>query len=137
MKKSDRLSNWEEKEFPDRNANGIDDRLEPPPVDVRSGADELSERLEENTHTDPSLSAGDIDARWDEAESGGDETVGGSQPTPGQDDVAEMGRALGIEYADDEPLKVGEKERNRDEHRFELDPASAEDWEERNRDRGK
>lgn len=137
MKKGDRLSNWRETEIRDRNANGIDDRLEPPPVDVRSGADELSERLEENTHTDPSLSAGDIDARWDEAESGGDETVAGSMPTPGQDDVAEMGRAIGIEYADDEPLKVGEKERTRDKQRFELDPASAEDWQERNRERGK
>ncbi len=137
MKKDDRLSDWEEKEFTDRNANGIDDRLEPPPVDVRSGADELSERLEENTHADPTLSGGDIDARWEDAESGGDETVAGSTATPEQNDVAEMGKALGIEYADDEPLKVGEKEQARDEHRFELDPASAEDWEERNRERDK
>jgi hypothetical protein len=135
MNKDDRLSNWEDKEIRDRNANGIDDAIEPDPVDIRAGADELSERLELNTHADPSLSAGDIDARWEEAESGGDETVAGSMATPGQNDVAEMGKAIGIEYADDEPLRVGEKERDRDKDRFELDPASSEDWQERNRDR--
>ena len=137
MKKDDRLSNWEEKEIRDRNANGIDDGIEPPPVDVSSGADELSERLELNTHADPSLSGGDIDARWEDAESGGDETVAGSTATPEQNDVAEMGKALGIEYADDEPLRVGEKERDRDKDRFELDPASSDDWQERNRERNK
>jgi hypothetical protein len=137
MKKDDRLSNWEEREIRDDNANGIDDRIEPPPVDVQSGADELSERLAVNTHADPTLSGGDIDARWEDAESGGDETVGGSTATPGQNDVAEMGKAIGIEYADDEPLKVGEKERSRDENRYELDPASSEDWQQRNRDRNK
>ena len=137
MKKTDRLSNWEEKEARDGNANGIDDRIEPPPVDVRSGSEELSERLRENTHSDPGLSAGDIDARWEDSESGGEETVSGSMPTPGQDDVREMAHAVGIDYADDEPLKVGEKERARDKERFELDPASSDDWQERNRDRSK
>lgn len=136
MNKTDRLSQWEEKETRDRNANGIDDRIEPPEVDITSGSAELAERLRENTHSDPSLSAGDIDARWEDAESSGDETVAGSMPTPGQSDVEEMGRALGVNYASDEPLKPGEKERSRDHHRFELDPASSEDWQERNRNRG-
>ena len=29
---------------------------------------------------------------------------------------------MGVTYQDDEELKVGEKERSRDKHRFELDP---------------
>jgi hypothetical protein len=33
-------------------------------------------------------------------------------------------------------LKVGEKERSRDEHRWELDPASSEDYNDRVRDEG-
>lgn len=134
MEKTDRLSNWEEKEIQDENANGVDDRIEPPEVDIQSGSAELSERLRENTHADPSLSGGDIDARWEDAEGGGEETVAGSSPTPGQDNVGEMGRAMGVEYADDEPLRAGEKERERDKNRFELDPASSEDWQERNRE---
>lgn len=31
-------------------------------------------------------------------------------------------------YEDGEPLRVGEKERQRDRHRWELEPASAEDY---------
>lgn len=77
---------------------------------------------------DASLSAGDIDARWDQAEAAGEETVGGSAPTPDQDMVDEIGIAAGITYQEGEPLRVGEKEEERDRHRWELDPASAEDF---------
>ena len=80
---------------------------------------------------DPTLSGGDIDASWDMAESQGDEGVAGSVATPGQNNVAEMGEAIGITYADDEELKAGEKERSRDKKRWELDPASSEDYKDR------
>src|SRR5947199_343122 len=43
----------------------------------------------------------------------------------------EFGDALGIGYEEDEMLRFGEKEHERDVHRWELDPASAEDYEER------
>ncbi len=88
-----------------------------------------------DTSTSPLLSGGDVDARWQEAESSGDETAGGSNPTPGQDLVDEIGRALGITYADEEELRIGFKEAERDEHRWELDPASSEDYAERLRQR--
>lgn len=133
MDKTDRLSDWEETEKRDRDGNGIDDRIQPPTVDIEAGSAELAERLREHHSTDPSLSAGDIDARWEDAEGGGEETATGSAPTPGQDDTKEIAAAMGIQYADDEPLRVGEKERDRDKNRFELDPASSEDWEERAR----
>jgi len=52
-----------------------------------------------------------------------------------ENDVQEMGEALGITYQDNEELKVGEKEDSRDKHRWELDPASSDDYQDRVRDK--
>lgn len=120
-----------EHEKPDTNANGIDDEMEPPTADVAAGSRRLAERLEQHHGADQTLSGGDIDARWEDAESGGDETVGGSTATPEQNDVESIGKALGVTYADSEALDPGEKEAERDAHRWELDPASSEDYAER------
>jgi hypothetical protein len=133
MDKTEKLIDWKENEKQDGNANGIDDALEPPRTDIAAGSAQLAERLRENTSTDPGLSGGDVDAAWDMAESQGDEAATGSMPTPGQNDVEETGRAMGINYQEGEELKVGEKERGRDKHRWELDPASADDYQERAR----
>ena len=46
-------------------------------------------------------------------------------------EVDELGIALGLTYQDDEALCAGGKEAERDRHRWELDPASAEDYVER------
>jgi hypothetical protein len=46
-------------------------------------------------------------------------------------EVDELGIALGLTYQDDEALRAGGKEEERDRHRWELDPASAEDYVER------
>lgn len=89
------------------------------------GASELKEKLREYTDRSPKLSGGDIDAAWDEADSG-EETVGGSNMTPDQDVVDELGEAYGVTYADDEPLDFEEKIEERDRDRWELDPRSAE-----------
>lgn len=40
----------------------------------------------------------------------------------------EMAEAFGIRYADGETLRAGEKEHARDARRWELDPASSEDY---------
>lgn len=48
-----------------------------------------------------------------------------------QDVVDELGRDVGVSYHDREELRCGEKEAARDSHRWELDPASAEDYCER------
>jgi hypothetical protein len=77
------------------------------------------------------LAGGDIDAAWDQAASG-EETVGGSSPTPDQDLVDEIGKAAGVDYQDAEPLQPAEKVERRDEQRWELHPASSEDFAERN-----
>jgi hypothetical protein len=118
----------------DLNDNGIDDEIEPPFVDVTAGSRQLADRLENNQGTDPTLSGGDIDARWDDAESGGDETVGGSTATPGRNDLDAIGEAVGVTYAEGEELNAGEKTERRDRHRWELDPASSEDYVDRTKE---
>src|SRR5438552_7551051 len=137
MDKTEKLIDWKEDERKDRNRDGIDDELEPSIPDVSAGSRKLSERLREHTDTSPVLSGGDIDARWEDADGSGEESVAGSAPTPGQNDVQEMGEAVGVTYQDDEELKVGEKERSRDKKRWELDPASSDDYQDRLRDQNK
>src|SRR5262249_2608477 len=78
------------------------------------------------------VTGGDIDAAWDQADVG-EETVGGTTPTPDQDIVDEIGRAVGVDYEDAEPLHTTEKLERRDEKRWELHPASSEDFVERNK----
>lgn len=77
------------------------------------------------------VTAGDPDADVDNAYFSGDETPGGDNSTPGQDLVDDIGHALGVEYADNEELRSGDKLEERDKHRWELDPASAEDYRDR------
>ena len=45
--------------------------------------------------------------------------------------VDEIGKAVGVTYQDDEPLIFDEKYDKRDDARWEDDPASSEDYEER------
>lgn len=97
----------------------------------REFADEMREHDRRTRGFGPLLSGGDPDARWDEAESSGEETACGSATTPDQSVVEEIGEAVGITYQADEELRFGIKERARDLHRWELDPASAEDYRER------
>ena len=95
---------------------------------ARTGHDELKQALLEHTETGPELTAGDVDAKWQDAYAVGDEAPGGDNPTPDQHRVDDIGRALGIQYQDNEELKSEEKIRERDRHRWELDPASSDDW---------
>jgi hypothetical protein len=78
----------------------------------------------------PTLTGGDVDTGWEYADIG-EETVGGSNPTPDQDIVDDLGEAVGVTYQDNEPLKFGDKVEERDRSRWELDPASSDDYQER------
>ena len=91
------------------------------------GRDELLEELDEHHSLSPEISGGDLDASWQTANAAGEETVGGSAPTPDQDLVDELGSAAGLTYEDDEPLNSDAKILDRDRNRWELNPASAED----------
>jgi len=95
---------------------------------ARSGRHDFNERLRQHTSTGPAMTAGDVDADWEDAETVGDEAPGGDNPTPDQDIVEEIGEAIGITYHDNEELKGGDELVERDRHRWELDPASREDY---------
>jgi hypothetical protein len=84
--------------------------------------------MDRHTETSPALAGGDIDAKWEEAYALGDEAPGGDNMTPGQDRVDEIGKALGIHYDDNQELQGGDEVTERDKHRWELDPASSDDW---------
>lgn len=98
---------------------------------ARTGRAEFNQKLHEHTSTGPALTGGDMDADWETADSVGDEAPGGDNPTPDQDVVDEIGRALGVEYDDDEELRGGDEIVERDRKRWELDPASSDDFDER------
>ena len=104
------------------------------PSAARSGRAEMEERLQEHTAAGPDLTAGDVDADWEAAYNTGDEAPGGDMPTPDQAVVDEIGTAIGVEYADNEELKGVDKIEQRDRHRWELDPASSEDYQDRARE---
>lgn len=92
-----------------------------------SGRDELLEELEEHNSLSPKITGGDIDASWQTANQAGEETVGGSSPTPDQDVVDQLGDAAGLSYDDNEPLDYDAKVLDRDRNRWELNPASTDD----------
>ena len=135
MDKTEKLIDWEENERKDRNRNGLDDRIEPPIPDVNAGAAKLADRLQNDGLADPVVTGGDVDAQWEGAQFSGDESAVSSMPTPEGNDVEAVGRAMGVTYSDGEELKAGEKERSRDKHRWELDPASSDDYQDRVREK--
>ncbi len=98
---------------------------------AKSGRRAQRSQLKSHTETSPALTGGDVDANWEEAYASGDEAPGGDNPTPDQDRVDEIGHALGVEYDDNEELKGADKIAERDKHRWELNPASSDDYRER------
>lgn len=94
---------------------------------VPADPEQLLERLDRNHETSPADSGGDIDARWEESDSTGEESVGGSQPTPDQSDVEANAHAMGIDFQDDQPLDFTEPLEKRDRDRWELNEESKED----------
>ena len=106
---------------------------EPKASSAESGQQAYHHRQREHTEGGSALTGGDVDADWNDAYASGEETPGGDMPTPDQDVVEEIGRALGVEYEDAEELKGAPKIEERDRHRWEYDPASAEDYKDRNR----
>jgi len=98
---------------------------------ARTGRKEMNERQKAHANLTPGLTGGDVDADVENAYFSGEETPGGDMPTPDQDVVDEIGQAMGVGYQDNEELKGSDKVVERDRHRWELDPASAEDYKKR------
>lgn len=101
---------------------------------ARSGRAALGRAKRAHTETSPAMTGGDVDADWEDAYAVGDEAPGGDNPTPDQDRVDDIGAALGVTYQDNEELKAADKIAERDRHRWELDPASAEDYKDHDED---
>src|SRR5262249_39717130 len=93
---------------------------------ARTGRAEIGGRLQKHGSGAVEVAGGDVDVNLDNAYFSGDEAPGGDNPTPDQDIVDDIGKALGVEYQDQEELKSSEKLLERDKHRWELDPASSE-----------
>jgi hypothetical protein len=98
---------------------------------VRTGRRGIADSLREHATMEPAITAGDVDVSIEDAYFSGDGAPGGDNPTPDQDVVEEIGRAVGVHYEDNEELKGSDKVASRDKHRWELDPASSEDYRDR------
>jgi hypothetical protein len=95
---------------------------------AEAGGARMKQELEEHHALSPVLSAGDVDAAWQGAGGSGEEAVGGHAATPDQDIVDEIGRAVGIEFQDNQELRTHDEVlAKRDRHRWELDRRSADD----------
>jgi hypothetical protein len=98
---------------------------------ARTGRAEMAENRADLATMTPAITGGDVDVDLENAYFSGDEAPGGDNPTPDQDIVDDIGRALGVEYQDNEELQGADKVTERDKHRWELDPASSEDYRDR------
>ncbi|MGH9323382.1 MAG: DUF6335 family protein [Vicinamibacteria bacterium] len=95
---------------------------------VETGREKLNEALKQHTSTGPELAGGDLDADWESAGSVGDEAPGGHMPTPDQDVVDDIGRAVGLEFPLAAEVHASEEVLSkRDRRRWELDPLPGED----------
>ena len=100
---------------------------------ARSGRAGMEHTLRDHQGMSPDIAAGDVDVDVQDAYFTGDDSPGGDNSTPDQDIVDDIGKALGVSYDDNEELKGSDKVGERDKHRWELDPASAEDFRDRDK----
>jgi uncharacterized protein DUF6335 len=98
---------------------------------ARTGREEMAESHRNHKGMSPEIASGDLDVDVESAYFTGEESPGGDNPTPDQDIVDNIGKALGVQYDDAEELKSSDKISQRDKHRWELDPASSEDYKDR------
>ncbi len=94
------------------------------------GGRTMRDRAHES-NASPVLTGGDIDANYEQAEAVGDEAVGGTVSTPGKSIVDDLGKAVGLEMDDQAFLRTTEILEQRDDHRWELEPTSSEDYSDR------
>jgi hypothetical protein len=95
------------------------------------GGRTMKDRNSELHEASPDLTGGDIDANYEQANAVGDESVGGTVMTPDMDIVDDLGRAVGLEMSDFNYLHTNEILEQRDDRRWELEPTSSEDYDDR------
>lgn len=96
---------------------GIEDRS------TQAGAvvDAATDRMASGAPT----TGGDIDAMTEQAKVVGEEAVGGTTPTPGQNNVDDIAESMGVEMEPGSPIEVTEEMLGRDRQRWELNPLSS------------
>ena len=72
--------------------------LDRTPSAARSGRQGMRDARMHHNEVSPEITGGDVDASWEDAYSTGDEAPGGDNPTPDQDRVDDIGKALGVQY---------------------------------------
>jgi hypothetical protein len=98
---------------------------------ARTGRAELEEARQNLAGMSSDITGGDIEVDVEDAYFTGDEAPGGDNTGPDIDVVDDIGKALGVQYDDNEELKGSDKLVERDRHRWEMDPASSEDYKDR------
>jgi hypothetical protein len=124
----------------DRARRTLDETLRTPPSSLdmdrkgtaaRSGRAEMEQSARDHRGMSSDITGGDVDVDVEDAYFTGDEAPGGDNPSPDLEVVDDIGKALGLQYDDAEELKSGDKLVERDKHRWEMDPASSEDYKDR------
>ncbi len=124
----------------DRARRTLDETLRTPPSSLdmdrkgtaaRSGRAEMEQNARDHRGMSSDITGGDVDVDVEDAYFTGDEAPGGDNPSPDLEVVDDIGKALGVQYDDAEELKSGDKLVERDKHRWEMDPASSEDYKDR------
>lgn len=77
-----------------------------------------------STASGSSTTAGDPDAMDYQAKVVGEEAIGGTTPTPDQNNVDEIAAAAGLDFKPEQSIAVTDEMYRRDDQRFELDPDS-------------
>ncbi|MEG4251905.1 DUF6335 family protein [Microcoleus sp. AT3-A2] len=91
----------------------------------------LQDSSSEYSFASSQIGGEDGDPAAEQESATGEQSVGGTAPTPDLDIVDELGAAAGIELPDGAILHTTDMLEHRDESRWELDPSSAEDYQER------
>jgi hypothetical protein len=102
-------------------------------IDRNTGLGRTLHHLQDVSAHALSPTGGDIDADQYLAQVVGEEAIGGTTPTPDQNVVENLAVSAGIEIPDKATLHTSEMLERRNSHRWELDPESAEDYQEHER----
>jgi hypothetical protein len=99
--------------------------------DATAGIGERQFRLRVPQGSGRGVTGGDVDDDWYQAEVVGEEAVGGDNPTPDQNVTEDLQQSAGIAAAERDSVRTHAKLTTRDHRRWELDPASSEDYSDR------
>ena len=99
-------------------------------VDRDTGMGRILTKLRTTMISGSDVTGGDLDDNLYQAEVVGEEAVGGQTPTPDQNVTEDLLKSMGISSVDGESVRTEEKLEWRDQKRWELDPESAEDYQE-------